>query len=167
MKYLKVGFIATTHGIKGGLRVRPMTDDAARFLELEWLYIEGSDQKWVISEVKIRPKDVILYFKGLNHIDQAELLRGKHLYTDETQRPALEADRHYVSDLVGLQAVYPDGREMGTLTQVISTAAHDVYVITSPDGKDEWMVPAVKVFVLEILPEDGKIVIDPIEGMLS
>jgi len=167
MKYLKVGLIATTHGLKGGLRVRPLTDHADRFLELEWLYIEGSDQKWIIREVKVRPKDLILYLEGLNHIDQAEPLRGKHLYTDETQRPALEPDRYYVSDLVGLKAVYPDGREMGTLTQVFSTAAHDVYVITSPNGKNEWMIPAVKEFVLEILPEAGKVVIDPIEGMLT
>jgi len=42
-----------------------------------------------------------------------------------------------------------------------------VYVITSPNGKNEWMIPAVKEFVLEILPEAGKVVIDPIEGMLT
>ena len=167
MKYLKVGVITTTHGLRGGIKVLPMTDSADRFKHLEWVYIEGSDQKWFIKEVKIRPKDVVLLLEGLDSIEKVEPLRGKHLFTDEDQRQELEDDQYYVSDLIGLKVFHVNGERIGTLTQVIPTAAHDVYVVKSIDEKEEWMIPAVKVFIKDILLEEGKVVVDPIEGMLT
>jgi 16S rRNA processing protein RimM len=167
MNYLKVGVIATTHGVRGGLKIHPMTDDHARFQELKWVYMEGSEKKWKIKEVKIRPKDVIMYLEGLDTMNDAEPLRGKYLYTDETQRKPLEEDRHYVSDLIGLHVHLTDGTKVGVLSEVLTTGAHDVYVVTSSDEKNQWMIPAVKDFIISISLEDRKIIIDPIEGMLS
>ncbi|MDW7670639.1 MAG: ribosome maturation factor RimM [Bacillota bacterium] len=167
MDYLKVGVITSTHGLRGGIKVYPMTDDSDRFKNMKWVYIEGSDRKWIIREIKIRPKDLILQLEGLDSIEQVEPLRGKHLYSDETQRPELEEDRYYIKDLVGLQIYLTDGEHVGTLTQVISTGAHDVYVVTSLDGKKEWMIPAVKAFIKKISLEEQQVIIEPIEGLLS
>jgi 16S rRNA processing protein RimM len=167
MKYLKVGVIATTHGIRGGLKIHPMTDDHERFLELDWVYLEGSDKKWKIKEIKLRPKDLILYLEGLESMNDAEALRGKFLYTDETQRKQLEDDRYYVSDLIGLTVCLTNGEIVGSLTDVMRTGAHDIYVVTSSDGSKEWMIPAVTEFVKSVSLEERKMIIDPIEGMLS
>jgi len=167
MSFLKVGVITSTHGLRGGIKVHPMTDDSSRFKNLKWIYMEGSDKKWVIKEVKIRPKDLVLLLEGLDTIEQVEPLRGKYLYSDETQRPALEEDRYYIADLIGLKVCLMNGDIIGTLSQVVSTGAHDVYVITSVDGSKEWMIPAVKEFVKRVSLEEKRVFVEPIEGMLS
>lgn len=167
MKYLKVGVITTTHGLRGGMKVLPLTDDTSRFKQLEWVYIEGDQRKWMIRDVKIRPKDVVLLLEGLESIEQVEPLRGKHLYSDENQRQELEEDRYYVTDLIGLQVYHVNGELIGHLKQVIPTGAHDIYVVQSVDGKSEWMIPAVKAFVKEILLEENRMIIEPIEGLLE
>lgn len=167
MKYLKVGVIKSTHGLRGGMKVHPMTDDSSRFNHLRWVYVEGDQRKWMIKDVKIRPKDVVILLEGLESIEQVELLRGKHLYSDEEQRQELEKDRYYVADLIDLQVYHINGELIGYLKQVIPTGAHDVYVVRSIDGKKEWMIPAVKAFVKAILLEEKKIIIEPIEGLLE
>ncbi len=167
MKYLKVGVITTTHGLRGGIKVLPMTDRLDRFKNLEWVYIEGQDKKWLIKDVKIRPKDVILELEGLDTIEKVEPLKGKYLLTDEDQRQALEDDQYYVSDLIGLQVHLMNGELIGTLTQVIPTGAHDIYVVKSIDEKKEWMIPAVKAFIKDISLEEGKVLVEPIEGLLT
>ncbi len=167
MNYLKVGVIASTHGLRGGMKIHPMTDEAVRFKELKWVYLQGSNRKWAIKEVKIRPKDLVLYLEGLDTIEAVEPLRGKYLFSDETQRPKLEEDRYYIADLVGLKVCLMNGDLIGTLSQVIETGAHDVYVINSVDGTKEWMIPAVKAFVKDIALTEQKVYIEPIEGMLT
>ncbi len=167
MKYLKVGVITTTHGLRGGIKVLPMTDRLDRFKNLEWVYIEGHDNKWFIKDVKIRPKDVIVVLEGLDTIEKVEPFKGKYLLTDEDQRQELEDDRYYVADLIGLQVHLMNGEFIGTLTQVIPTGAHDIYVVKSINGEKEWMIPAVKAFIKEILMEEGKVFIEPIEGLLT
>lgn len=167
MKMLKVGVVATTHGLKGGLKVVPMTDEPERFYDLKWIYLEGSQQKWRIRDVKIRPKDIILQLDDIDSIEQAELLRGKYLYSDETQRPALQEDQYYISDLVGMNVMHVNGELIGTLIRVINTGGHDIYVVSSTDKQKEWMIPAVKAFVKEVSVTKRIIMIDPIEGLLT
>jgi len=167
MKYLKVGVITTTHGLRGGIKVLPMTDRLDRFKNLEWVYIEGQDKKWIIKDVIIRSKDVILLLEGLDTIEKVEPLRGKYLLTDEDQRQELEDDQYYVVDLIGLQVHLVDGEMIGTLIQVIPTGAHDIYVVKSINGEKEWMIPAVKAFIKDISLEDGKVLVEPIEGLLT
>lgn len=167
MKFLKVGVITTTHGLRGGIKVLPMTNNADRFKKLEWVYLEGSSEKWLIKDVKIRPKDVVLLLEGIDSIEEAEPLRGKYLLTDENQRQTLEEDQHYVADLIGMQVCLLNGELVGSLVQVIPTGAHDIYVVKSIDGKKEWMIPAVKAFIKDIILEESKILIEPIEGLLT
>jgi 16S rRNA processing protein RimM len=167
MKYLKVGIITTTHGLRGGIKVLPMTTSADRFNNLEWVYIEGSSQKWLIKDVKIRPKDVVLLLEGLDTIEKVEPLRGKYLLTDEHQRQKLEEDQYYVVDLIGMKVCLLDGEMIGSVVQVIPTGAHDIYVVKSIDGEKEWMIPAVKAFIKDIIMEESKILIEPIEGLLT
>ena len=167
MRFLKVGVVSNTHGVRGALKVKCLADDAERFLELEWVYTLEPKTRHAIRDVTVRPKDILLFLEGVDTMSQAEELKGKYLYTDETQRSDLEEDQHYIADLIGLKVYDVQDAFVGTVEQVMTTGASDILIIRSEDGSKQHMVPVVKALVREISPEKGIIIIDPIEGLIT
>jgi 16S rRNA processing protein RimM len=82
---------------------------------------------------------------------------------DGRHRAKLPRGRYYVHDVVGLRVVDQQGTELGTLREVLKLPAHDVYVVAR--GEKEFMIPAVKEFVLEINPAERFVRVRLIEGM--
>lgn len=76
----------------------------------------------------------------------------------------IEEDEHLVSDMLGFK-VYDvkDDEYLGEITEIMDTAAHDIYVIESEDF--ETMIPDVDVFIKNIDFENKKMLVDTIEGM--
>ena len=167
MKYLKVGIITNTHGVRGGLKVKSLADEPERFLQLEWVYVHEEKKKMTVQKAVVRPKDILLHIEGINDMNQAEALKGCYLYTDESQRGNLEKDRYYVADLLGLPVYDTQSRLIGKLEKVLPAGANDIYVVQSVDKSKEYMIPAVKAFVHTISLDKGYIIIDPIEGMIT
>ncbi|RQD70362.1 MAG: 16S rRNA processing protein RimM [Tindallia sp. MSAO_Bac2] len=167
MRFLKVGVVSNTHGVRGALKVQCLADEAERFLELEWVYTLEPEKRYKILNVSIRPKDILLFLEGIDTMNQAEEMKGKFLYTDDTQRSALEEDQHYIADLIGLKVYDIEDTYIGTVKQVMPTGANDILVIQSEDGTKEHMVPNVREFVREISPEKEIIIIDPVEGLIT
>ena len=77
-QHLDIGKIANTHGIKGELKIIPLTDDPSRFEDIDWLYIEinNSLQKYNIESVKYLKSLIVLKFKEINDMSEAEKLKG-------------------------------------------------------------------------------------------
>ena len=73
-------------------------------------------------------------------------------------------DEYLVSDMLGFK-VYDvkDDEYLGEITEIMDTAAHDIYVIESEDF--ETMIPDVDVFIKNIDFENKKMLVDTIEGM--
>ncbi|SES66933.1 16S rRNA processing protein RimM [Natronincola peptidivorans] len=166
MKYLKVGKILNTHGIKGEIKVFSLTDYDERFEELEYVYIEGHKEKFHISNVKYRPKDIIIAFKDHDDINNVEKFKGKYLLIDEGQKRELPEDTYYIVDIIGLDVYTIDHKYLGKVVDVLQAGSNEVYCIKNEAGK-ELMIPAVKEFIPEISLETGKIIVDPIEGMIE
>lgn len=164
-KMLKVGKIINTHGVRGDLKVFPLTDYMERFEELSWVYVDGSNEKLYIKNVKYMPTVVLLSFEGYEDINLVEKFKDKYLLIDESQRMDLPKDTYYIADIVGLDVYTAQNEYMGKVKDIIQTGSNDVYVIEGGDNK-EIMIPAVKEFIPEICLEEGKIIIDPIEGMI-
>ncbi len=164
-KMLRVGKIINTHGIKGDLKVLPLTDYAERFEELDWVYMDGNNEKFYIRNVKYMPTVVLLSFKGYGDISSVEKFRGKYLLIDESQRRVLPEDTHYIADIIGLDIYTVENEHIGKVKDIIQTGSNEVYVIEDENDK-EILIPAVREFILEICLEEGKIIIDPIEGMI-
>jgi len=163
---LRVGKITNTHGLRGEVRVLPLTDYMERFEELEWVYIDGHKEKFYIENIKYKPTLVILSFKGYDHINLVEKFKDKYLLIDETQRRNLPEDTYYISDIIGLDVYLVNNEYIGKVKDIIQTGPNEVYIIKDTNNK-EIMIPAVKEFIPEISLEKGKIVIDPIEGMIE
>lgn len=166
MKSLRVGQIVNTHGIRGGLKVLPLTDYDERFEELKWVYIEGLEEKFYITSLQYQKNNLIITFKGYQDINQVEKFKGKYLIIDETQRRQLPEDTYYIADILGLEVYTVEGDFLGKIKDVLQAGSNEVYLIEAAGGK-EIMIPAVKEFVPEIDLENKRITVKPIEGMIE
>ena len=164
---VKIGQITSPQGIRGEVRVFPLTDFPERFKTLRTALI-GPDARPVGVRFKGLLKNlVILEIDGVSDRDQAEKLRLQYLQVPKTEVHPLPEGHYYVFDLVGLDVVDPEGKPLGKLVAVdAASPAHDLYVVETAPGK-RYMVPAVKEFVKEISLERGVVVIAPVPGLLE
>jgi len=61
--------------------------------------------------------------------------------------------------------VTTDGNHVGRIIDLITTASNDVYVVQGPRG--EVLIPAIENVVKSIDIENGKMVIEAIDGLLG
>lgn len=169
MEKICIGQIINVHGIKGGLKVRHLTDDLERFYELDDLYIEDPKTKEVrrfdIERVQAHKGFIIVYLKGYGNINEVEYMKNRYLYIDKSQRKELEEDTYFIQDLIGLEVESDEEGSLGVLKEVIQAGSSEVYVIRG--GKyGEVMIPAAKEFIKEVDLKKGKMKVHLIEGML-
>ncbi len=166
---LQVGIIASTHGLKGEVKVYPTTDDVARYKQLKRVIIEeGSTEKTLqIQNVKFFKKMVIVKFEEFDKIEEVEKYIGTPLYVTREQAVKLEKDEYFIADLIGLTVVEETGIELGTIIDVLATGANDVYVIQkSLDTKVQILIPAIKECILEVNIKQRKMHVHLLEGLL-
>ena len=105
MEKILIGQIINVHGIKGGLKVRHLTDDLERFYDLDHLYIEDPKTKkldeFQIEKVQIHKGFIIMYLKGYGNINEVEYLKNRDLYIEKSQRRVLEKDTYFIQDFIG------------------------------------------------------------------
>jgi len=169
MEKILIGQIINVHGIKGGLKVRHLTDDLERFFELDDLYIEDPKTKEVqrfdIERVQAHKGFIIMYLKGYGNINEVEFLKNRYLYIDKSQRKELEEDTYFIQDLIGLAVESDKEGPLGVLKDVIQAGSNEVYIIRGgPYG--EVMIPAAKEFIKEVDLKKGTMKVKLIEGML-
>ena len=164
---LQVGIITSTHGVRGEVKVYPTTDDPRRFRRLKEVVLDTGKEKMnlEIEGVKFFKQFVILKFKGLDNINDIEKYRQKSLYV--TRKNAVRLQREYfIADLIGLKVQDEDGKELGTVKDVIETGANDVYEVEMADGRS-LLLPAIKQCILNVDVENGMMQVHVLEGLLD
>ena len=166
--FFQVGIITTTHGVRGEVKVFPTTDDAKRFKRLKDVILDTGKERITleIEHVKFFKQFVILKFKGIDDMNQAEKYRKASLLVTRQNAVRLGRDEYFVADLMGLRVEDEDGTEIGVLQSVMETGANDVYVILLNDGR-ELLLPAIRQCVLAVDVEAGFIRIHILEGLLD
>ena len=167
-EYVTIGQITKPHGIRGSLKVEPLTDDPQRFKLLKKIYLtfdEIERTQYNIDHVQIGPQFVYLTLDKIANRDEAERLRSAYIEITRDECLPLSKDQHYYFDLIGFSVKTKDGKNIGTLSDIQSYPAHDLYVVQS-DSK-EILMPAVPEIVVDIDGDSGIIVIDPIDGLLE
>lgn len=165
---LRVGVIASTHGIKGEVKVFPTTNDLNRFKSLKnvWMDTGKEELELEIEGVKFFKKFAILKFKGIDNINDIEKYKGRDLYVSRENAQRLRRNEYYIVDLIGINVWEEDGRYLGVLKDVIETGANDVYAVDMEDGR-ELLIPAIKQCILEVDIEGKKMVVHLLEGLLE
>ncbi len=165
-QYLEAGKIVTTHGLKGEVKVQPWTDSPGELMEVGTLYLNKGTSPMEVERARGQGEMLIVKFKGIDVIEQAQPLRGRILYVDRKDIP-LEEGQFFIQDIIGLRVTdADDGHEYGTIVEVSKTGANDVYHVKFPNGKIG-LVPRIPQVVLKISPEDGEAVIRPLKGLFD
>lgn len=165
---LQVGIITSTHGVRGEVKVYPTTDDPRRFRRLKEVVLDTGKEKLnlEIEGVKFFKQFVIVKFKGLDNINDIEKYRQKSLYVTRKNAVRLQKDEYFIADLIGLKVQDEDGKELGTVKDVIETGANDVYEVEMADGKS-LLLPAIKQCILNVDVESGTMQVHVLEGLLD
>ena len=163
-RFVVVGQVLAPLGVRGHMRVRVLSDVPGRFSPGAFLYVEG--RRYRVREVKrLKPDLIALALEGITTPEQARWLRGRFLEVPlDSPRPRREGV-YYHFELIGMRVLTPDGRRLGTLEEIISTPAHDVYVVRDERGR-EVLIPAVDSVVKRVDVEGGEMTVEPPPGLL-
>ncbi len=159
-EFLRIGQIINTHGVRGDVKVMPLTDDINRFKKLKEVYLNKKLVK--VENVKFVKDKVILKLEGIDSMNEAEKYKFKRPYLEVSRENAVELpeDTYFIADLIGCKVKDTNDFEYGEIVEVIHTGSNDVYWVK---GQKEILVPVIKEFVLEINVEDKLVVIRPSE----
>lgn len=157
-QFLNVGQIVNTHGVKGEVKVFPLTDDPMRFKKLKKVIIDNKEVQ--ILSYKFQKDRVILKLEGIDTMDDAIRLKGKYLKISREDAVKLPKDTYFIADLIGCSVFDTDETPLGEVYDVIKTGSNDVYWVK---GIKELLIPVLKEIVLDINVEDKKIVIKPVK----
>lgn len=166
--YLRVGVIASTHGLRGEVKVYPTTDDAQRFCDLKTVLLDTGKEhlKLTITSVKFFKNQVILKFKEFNDINEIEKYKGRDLLVTRDQAVELEENENFIVDLIDMEVVTDDGKVLGILTDVLQTGANDVYVVETEDG-EEILLPAIPSCILDVDLDEDRMTVHLLEGLVE
>lgn len=160
-----VGKITAPHGLKGWVRVLPLTDFGDRFAR-GVTFLVGSPEKAfverVVEDVAWRGNFLLLRFRGVLSRGEAEMLRGLFLAVPREDVPPLPPGHFYHFELVGL-AVFERGIPRGTVDAVVPMSVYDYLVVRDTAGR-EFYLPFVSAFVVRVAPDEGLIEVDCPEG---
>ena len=134
---LRIGVVASAHGIKGEVKVYPTTDDPMRYKKLKKVFLwDGRElTEHEIGGARFFKNMVILAIKDITDRDMAEKIRKRELWIRRADALPLEEDEYFITDLVGLKVVSDDdGSLIGILRDVITTGANDVYEIEADES---------------------------------
>lgn len=156
-KEIVIGKIVAPHGVRGDIRIMPLTDRPEQFLNLSYLLLEDGRQL-TVKAARFHKRMVLVSTKEITTMNDAELLRDKKILIRAEDLPPLEEGCFYVADLIGLPVFDEEGKQLGTFKDSITTGSNDVYIIAVPGGKD-LLIPALKIYVREINLQEKRIVV--------
>jgi 16S rRNA processing protein RimM len=170
-KWFNVGKIVNTHGVKGEVKIVSSTDfPEERYQKGNTLYLflpkKNEPISLIIESHRTHKNFDLLTFEGYNDINQVEVFKEGILKVQEDQLQDLEEGEYYYHEIVGCKVVTGQGEEIGTVKEILSTGANDVWVVKGEKGK-EHLIPYIEDVVKEIDIEKGCITIEPLEGLLS
>ncbi|KAA1431124.1 ribosome maturation factor RimM [Mycolicibacter arupensis] len=168
---LTVGRVVKAHGIRGELVVDVRTDDPElRFAPGATLHARksGSPQRdYVVEAARPHGARLLVRLAGVGDRDGADALRGSIFVVDSADLPPItEPDTYYDHQLEGLQVRTVAGEDIGTVTEVLHTAAGELLAIKRTDGR-ELLVPFIAAFVPSVSLADNAVVIEPPDGLLE
>jgi len=158
LQFLEAGEIVTTHGVRGEMKVLPWADGPDFLLDFDRVRIGGAEYK--VENCRIQKTCNLLKVQGVDTVEEAQAMRGKIV---EVYRSDAPADMIFVAELIGMK-VFAEDEQIGVITDVLDYPGNSVYVVK---GEHEYMIPAVKAFILSTDLEKNEMQVKLIEGMRS
>ena len=156
LQFLEAGEIVTTHGVRGEVKVLPWADSPEFLLDFNRVMIGTKEYK--VQQCRVQKSCNLVKLAGVDSMEDAQLLRGKILqvYREDAPKGLI-----FAAELVRIQ-VYADGALIGELTEVLDYPGNKEYVVK---GEYEYMIPAVKAYILSTDLDENRMEVRLIEGM--
>lgn len=157
----EIGIITTTHGIKGELKVKELSD-FNRFVKGEKMFVvENNEQiNLTVEAVRVHKNSLIVKFSEFNDINDVLRFKDLVIYSN-TQGKLLEGE-YYFQDLIDLEVYTDENKYVGIVTEVLEVP--NGYILEIYDEDKKILVPFKEEFILEITNQ--KVIIKPIEGLI-
>ncbi|MGL4606736.1 MAG: ribosome maturation factor RimM [Eubacteriaceae bacterium] len=153
---ITIGRITGCHGLRGELKVLPLTDDPQRFSDLKQVEIKVGEkwERYAIDSVRYHKNNVLIFLKACKNRSDAETLVGKYIEIPRDLAVPLEDDEFFVEDLLGM-SVYNNGTMLGKIIDILQTGGVDVFTIQG-DNKI-YSIPGRKVYFQSFDFENNRI----------
>ena len=158
LQFIEAGEIVTTHGLKGEVKVLPWLDSPEVLCEFDRCRIDGKE--YGIESCRVQKTCNLVKLSGIDTMETAQAMHGK---TVELYREDIDGEVIFAAELIGVE-VYAEGENIGTIREVLDYPGNAVYVVR---GEHEYMIPAVKQFILSTDMENNTMQVRLIEGMRS
>ena len=156
LQFIEAGEIVTTHGVKGEMKVLPWVDSPEILCEFDRCRIGSVEYE--IQSCRVQKSCNLVKLSGIDTMEAAQAMRGKVI---ELYREDIDEDVIFAAELIGVE-VYADGAFLGKITDVLDYPGNSVYVVK---GQHEYMIPAVKQFILSTDLAKNEMQVTIIEGM--
>lgn len=163
-KKVAVGRINGPWGIRGHVKVTPLTSNPERFVPGATLLVQGIPRK--VLDVQSPRGYPCVRFRGFENRTAAESLAGTLIEIPESELPELPEGEYYVHDLVGLDVRTTTGETLGRLAEVLRTGANDVYVVRREGARDV-LLPAIEDVVRAVDLDERVMTVELLEGLLD
>jgi 16S rRNA processing protein RimM len=148
------------------MKTLPLTDAFASLVPEMTVYLHTRDETCLCTIKSLRKMNryYILSCNEISDRDRASLFRGAAVLAPPAFLPRAEGE-YLREEIIGLTVVTTDGEEIGRIADIIAMPAHDVYVVAA--GDREYLIPAVREFIAEILPDEGRLIVKKMEGLFD
>ena len=155
LQFIEAGEIVTTHGVRGEVKVLTWLDSPEMLCEFKRCRICGSEYK--MESCRVQKTCNLVKLSDVDTMEDAQAMRGKIL---ELYREDIDDDVIFAAELLGVE-VFCEEKSIGNITDVLDYPGNQVYVV----GESEYMIPAVKEFILSTDLEKNRMQVKLIEGM--
>ncbi|CAM4038810.1 ribosome maturation factor RimM [Lederbergia lenta] len=170
-EWFNVGKIVNTHGINGEVRVISNTDFAEeRYAPKSSLHLFMPGKKEAIpltvKSHRVHKNFDLLKFEGYENINDVVHWKNSILKVTEEQLSDLPKGEYYFHEIIGCEVVTMDNEVIGSVKEILTPGANDVWVVTRENGKDV-LIPYIDEIVMDISIENKKITIKLMEGLIE
>ena len=158
LQFIEAGEIVTTHGVRGEMKILTWLDSPEDLCDFDRCRIAGKEYE--IEACRVQKTCNLLKVKGIDTMENAQAMRGKIV---ELYREDISDEVIFAAELIGME-VYSGQEHLGIITDVLDYPGNQVYVVK---GAHEYMIPAVKAFVLSTDLDANRMEVTTIEGMRS
>jgi len=156
LEFIDAGEIVSTHGVHGEMKVLPWVDSPEFLLNIQRVRVADADYK--VVSCRVQKTCNLMVLSGIDTMEAAQALRGK---TIQVFREDLDSDLIFAAELINM-VVLEDGKELGKIVDVLDYPGNKVYVVK---GEHEYMIPAVKAFILDTDLDNNIMQVKTIGGM--
>ncbi len=153
---IEAGEIVTTHGVRGEIKLLCFLDDPSMLCDFDRCSINGTE--YVMESVRVQKTCNLVKLRGVDSMETAQGLRGKIL---SLYREDMDPDVIFAAELTGVE-VFAGEEKIGVITDVLDYPGNSVYVVK---GQYEYMIPAVKQFILSTDLDANRMEVKLLEGM--